>query len=228
MFCRLLDEDILRKKISDECSFTKWIFEQIITSNGKLESGHQFQSFCSNCPFLLYSTSTLSCLFWCYLQFACILLKQVLSDQHNSTKLLLKKLSHAVHITTIVYEQCPQDSQNFLIEMMCLKPDILLLCGRIAISAIEGISDNIVACIFECIISFVGEIFEREVTQFLVLINKFILLPACTVTAMRSFVVNHLHSELEAVKQTDQQSISGVSKLRCACMPYAQSCIYIY
>lgn len=141
----MLDEDTLRKKISDENSLTEWIVEQTITSKNKR---HQLWSLHSTGPLLLPSTSTLSCLFWCYLQFTCILWKKVLSDKHNSTKLLLKKLSHAVHVVTMVYEQCPQDLQNVLIEKVCLRSDILLLCGKIAIAAFEGISYNVVTCIF--------------------------------------------------------------------------------
>ena len=149
LFCRLLDEDILRKKISDENSFTEWIVEQIVISKSKR---HQLWSLRSTGPLLLPSTSTLNCLFWCYLQFTCILWKQVLSDKHNSSKLLLKKLSLAVHVLTMVYEQCPEDLQNDLIEKVCLRSDILLLCGKIAIAAFEGTSYNVVTYIFECII----------------------------------------------------------------------------
>lgn len=119
------------------------MIEQITASSITLKDGHQIRSLpkCYAHLPLLPSTGTLSCLFWSYFQFTCILWKQVLTDMHTPNELLVRKLDHAIQVATVIYDQSPQDIQNCIIRKFSLSSDILLLCGRLAIAAIQGIAN---------------------------------------------------------------------------------------
>ena len=151
--CRFFCQDELeplKKKLSDQDLCTAWMIEQITASNIALENEHQIQSLktCSTHLPLLPSTGTLKCLFWNYFQLTCILWNEILTDKHTRNDSLVRKLGHAVRVATVVFEQSPLDTQSYIIKNFSLSSDILILCGRLAIAAIEGIVTPYLLCLF--------------------------------------------------------------------------------
>ena len=113
------------------------MIQQVTASNNALESECQIPSV-DTCSRYLPSTGTLTHLFWNYFQLTCILWNQILIDKHMSNDSLMKKITHAIQVATVIFEQSPQDVQSCIIKNFGLNSDTLLICGRVAIAAIEG------------------------------------------------------------------------------------------
>ena len=89
---------------------------------------------------LIPLSSTLDFLFWIYFQLTCTLWKQVVIDTSPVNESLMKKLDHALQVTTVIYEQSPQDVQNDIVRNFRLSSDILGMFIRIGIIKCEGIT----------------------------------------------------------------------------------------
>ena len=138
-FCQ---DDPLKTKISDEESCTIWMVQHITASNiMMLQNEHLIQSLygSSSTHLHLPATGTLKALFWNHFQLTCILWNQILTDKHVPKDSLIKKLSHATRVATSIFEQSPQDIQSSIIENILSSSNILILCVRVAIAAIQGI-----------------------------------------------------------------------------------------
>lgn len=129
-------------RIYHEESFTRWIVA--ITH----QDGHQVRlptldKHSTYFP-LLPLSCTLDYLFWIYFQFTSALWKQVVIDCNTVNESLIKKLDHALQVTTVIYEQSPEDVQNGIIRNFSLSSDIFVMCRRVGDITCEGIPYNFI------------------------------------------------------------------------------------
>ena len=144
-YTRLYDEDTLEtaNRISHEESFTKWMVEHTTACTITCKHKHQSQlptlnTHSTYLP-LLPLSCTLGYLFWIYFQSTCTLWKEVLINGQIVNESLDKKVAHALQVTTMIYEQSPQDVQNDIIRNFSLSSDILVMC-RVGVTTCEGIA----------------------------------------------------------------------------------------
>lgn len=88
--------------------------------------------------YLLRSISSLLSLFWVYFQLTCLQWKHAVSGYSTPSDAISWKLKHSTHVTICVYEQCPADDQNLIIDQFHSKTDVIRLCGKLAIAAVKG------------------------------------------------------------------------------------------
>ena len=127
-------------RLSHEKSLNKWMIEHITARRATPTDEHQVQALegdFTHLP-LLPSTGTLSLLFWSYFQSACTLWKEVMTDVHSPYESLMRKLDHVIHVTTVIYEQSPQDVQSSIISKFSVSSDNLFTSEKVAIMTCEG------------------------------------------------------------------------------------------
>ena len=143
---RLYPEDTLEAantRIFHEETFTRWMVEHTTASTITHKDMHQLQlstldKRCTYFP-LLPLSCTLDYLFWIYFQFTCTLWKKVLINGQTVNESFINKVAHALQVTTMIYEQSPQDLQNDIIRNFSLSADILVMC-RVGVTTCEGIA----------------------------------------------------------------------------------------